>query len=405
MRLVVNLLGGLLAIGWAGVAADYIGGARRGRGRTLEEQPPFPEDKEHPAPSLSIVVAACNEEEKLAPAFRSLMAQQYPGPLQIVAVDDRSTDSTPTLLDQLAAEAPQHTKVLVLHLDSLPPGWLGKTHALYQGAARANGTWILFTDADVIFGPDALSRAIHLTEREKLDHLVAFFGLDLRGFWENVFGLAFSYFFFLRFRPWHVRNPKRKEYLGVGGFNLIRRTAYETIGTHRAIALEVADDMELGHRVKIAGLASDVVGAKDLVRVRWQEGLSGLMNGLTKNSYAALHYSWLTVFKSSALLLLTVVWPCIGLFAARNKAARAAYGFCTSAITLIGAYHARTGNIPPLYGLTLPFSSLLLIVVMFRSALITERNGGITWRTTFYPLEVLRVCAVPPLPPLIGDGS
>jgi hypothetical protein len=247
---------------------------------------------------------------------------------------------------------------------------------------------------------------VQYAEREKLDHLVAFFGLDLRGFWENVFGLAFSLFFFLRFRPWHVRNPKRKEYLGVGGFNLIRRSAYETIGTHRAIALEVADDMELGHRVKMAGLPSDVVGAKDLVQVRWQEGLSGLMNGLTKNAYAALHYSWRTVFKSSLLLLFTVVWPYIGLIAARRPAARAAYAFCAGAITLIGARHARTGNVPPLYSLTLPFSSLLLIVVMFRSALTTERNGGITWRGTFYPLEELRARAIPPPPPpllLVGD--
>jgi cellulose synthase/poly-beta-1,6-N-acetylglucosamine synthase-like glycosyltransferase len=268
MRLVVNLLGGLLAVGWAGVAADYVGGARRGR--RLEEQPPFPKDQT--APPLSIVVAACNEEEKLAPAFRSLMAQEYPGDLQIVAVNDRSTDSTPALLDQLAREAPPGATVLVLHLDTLPPGWLGKTHALYQGAHRATGTWILFTDADVVFGPDALSRAINLAERDKLDHLVAFFGLDLRGFLENVFGLAFSLFFFLRFRPWHVRNPRRKEYLGIGGFNLIRRSSYETIGTHRAIALEVADDMELGHRVKVAGLASDVVGAKDLVQVVGRKG-------------------------------------------------------------------------------------------------------------------------------------
>ncbi len=291
MRLVVNLLGGLLAVGWAGVAADYALGARRSR--TLEDQPPFSGDEK--APPLSIVVAACNEEEKIAPAFRSLMAQEYPGPLQIVAVDDRSTDSTPALLDGLAAEALPGTQVLVLHLDHLPSGWLGKTHALYQGAQLASGDWILFTDADVVFGPSALSRGVRFAEREKLDHLVAFFGLDLRGFWENVFGLAFSLFFFLRFRPWHVRNPRRKEYLGVGGFNLIRRTAYEAIGTHRAIALEVADDMELGHRVKIAGFASDVVGAKDLVQVRWQEGLSGLMNGLTKNAYAALHYSWATI--------------------------------------------------------------------------------------------------------------
>jgi glycosyltransferase involved in cell wall biosynthesis len=398
MRVVINLLGGLLAFGWGAVATDYIIGARKGR--SLTDIAPYPVDAD--APSLSVIVAACNEEEKLPAAFRTLLAQEYPGSFEIVAIDDRSTDNTPGLLDQLVQEGEsQERRIVVLHLNDLPKGWLGKNHALYQGARNARGRWLLFTDADIRFAPDALSRAVRFAEAEKLHHLVSFMRLELEGFWENVFGLTFAFFFFLKFRPWRVRNPRTKEYLGVGGFNMVRRDAYEAIGTHRAIALEVADDMELGRRIKTSGFTSEVVGAGDLISVRWQEGFAGLMNGLTKNGYAGLDYNPLTVVQSSGLLFMTCVWPLMGLFLATDKRARIGYATALGAIIGTGMIHARYGRIPPAYALSLPLSSLLLIIVMFRSMLTTEHNGGITWRGTFYPLDILRLREIPAIPPTI----
>jgi hypothetical protein len=285
--------------------------------------------------------------------------------------------------------------VTVLHLTDLPPGWLGKNHALYQGARRATGTYLLFTDADIRFAPDTLSRALHYAERENLDHLASFFRLDLRGFWENAFGLCFSLLFFLRFRPWRVRDPRTSNYLGIGGFNLVRRDAYDAIGTHRALALDVTDDMELGRLLKHAGFRSDVIGSAHHVVVRWQEGLSGLMGGLVKNAYAGLRYSPSVLWRSAALLLVTVVWPFVALVALRRG--RAGYAASVALVLGIGGYHARTGGIPPAYALTLPVTTLLLIGVMFRSAWVTERSGGITWRGAFYPLDALRTAAIPPV--------
>jgi len=400
MRL-TTLVGGLVALGWGALALDYALGARRAR--SLDREPPFEESET--APALSVVFAACNEEEKLPAALAALAAQNYPGPFEIVAVDDRSTDATGVLLDRLAADgAPGNKRVVVLHVRELPAGWLGKTHALWQGAHQATGEWILFTDADIVFAPDCLSRAVRFAERERLDHLVSFFRLDLRGFWEHAFGLCFSFLFFLRFRPWHVRNPRRPEYLGVGGFNLVRREAYHAVGTHRALALEVIDDMELGRRVKKAGCASDVVGAADQISVRWQEGLSGLMGGLIKNAYAGLDYSPWVLARSVALAVGTMVWPLVGVFAARSRTERAAHAVSLAAIIGLGAYHARNGRVPSGYALTLPLTTLLLVGVMFRSAWVTETNHGITWRGTFYPLDALRARKVPPVPPLLPVG-
>ncbi|GAB4457984.1 MAG: glycosyltransferase family 2 protein [Armatimonadaceae bacterium] len=403
MQFVIPLFGGLLAAAWSGIAAEYTRGVRQGK--SLRQQQPYP--KPSPAggvpaevPSLSVLIAACNEEEKLPTAFRSLLAQEYPGSFEIVVVNDRSTDRTGAILDALTAEAQEShpdKNVLVLHNRHLPTGWLGKTHAQYQAAKRANGEWLLFTDADIVFEETALSRAVRFAETEKVDHLVTFMNLDLRGFWENVFGLGFSFLFFMRFRPWQVRNPKSSAYLGVGGFNLVRRYAYDGMGTHRAIALEVADDMELGRQLKRNGYVSEVVDADGLISVRWQEGLDGLMGGLVKNAYAGLNYSPLQVVSATGQLLAGIWVPIMGTILAKGKA-RTGYGIATAILLGLASFHARAGKIPPAYGLTLPISTLLLIVVMWRSMFVTEKNGGITWRGTFYPLETLRERAIPAEP-------
>lgn len=399
MQIVVNLLGGFLALGWTAIGGDYVVGARRAR--NLEDEPPYPSDATG-VPSVSVVLAACNEEEKLPGAFRTLIKQDYPGPFEIVAVNDRSTDATPALLQELAREGEAAGKrVVLLSVENLPPGWLGKTHAQYQGARNARGQWLLFTDADIHFTPDALSRAVRYAEAEHLQHLVTFMRLDLRGFWENTFGLTFAFLFFIRFRPHHVSNPRSSAYLGVGGFNLVRRDAYEAIGSHQAIALEVADDMELGRRIKHAGFRSGVVGVTELVRVRWQEGLSGLMNGLTKNAYAGLDYSPVVLVAATIQLIFGMIVPLLGVLFARSPRARLSYGMALAWLLALGGYHARTAAIGPVYALMLPFSTILLITVMWRSAWTTERNGGISWRGTFYPLALLRARPRPALPPIL----
>lgn len=400
MKFAISLFGGLLAVAWSGITADYTRGVRKGR--TLNTQPPYPTDA--PVPALSVVMAACNEEEKLPTAFRSLLAQEYPGDFEILAINDRSTDRTPQILEAFAQEAKTSGKrVVLLHIRDLPAGWLGKNHAQYQGAMQAQGDWLLFTDADIVFEPTALSRAVRFAESEQVDHLVSFMSLDLRGFWEKVFGLGFSFLFFMRFRPWEVRNPKSSAYLGVGGFNMVRRYAYDGMGTHREIALEVADDMELGHRLKQNGYTSEVIGAAEMIRVRWQEGLSGLMGGLMKNAYAGLHYSPWVVLSATGQLFIGIFIPILGTLLVRG-AGRWGYGIASTLLLGLASSHARAAGISPLYGLTLPISTLLLISVMWRSMWRTERNGGITWRNTFYPLETLRERAVPSPPPQIESS-
>src|SRR5205814_8508169 len=118
-------------------------------------------------PRISILFAARDEEEKLPAALATLMEIDYPD-LEVIAVDDRSQDSTGRILERFAAA---HPRLRVVHITQLPAGWLGKPHALQQAYAASTGDWLLFTDADVRFKHDALRRAIALVKARNLEHL------------------------------------------------------------------------------------------------------------------------------------------------------------------------------------------------------------------------------------------
>src|SRR5262249_16062169 len=159
-----------------------------------------------------IVVPALNEEAAIAPAMRSLLALDYPN-LEIVAVDDRSTDLTGDILDNLALE---DSRLHVRHISKLPSGWLGKNHALHSGSQFVKGKWIVFSDADVHFTADALRRAIQFAVQNGLDHLVLFPEMEVHGFWEKLYVAYFGVMFSLYAQPWAAKNPRRKAYIGVG---------------------------------------------------------------------------------------------------------------------------------------------------------------------------------------------
>jgi cellulose synthase/poly-beta-1,6-N-acetylglucosamine synthase-like glycosyltransferase len=120
-------------------------------------------------PKLSVILAARDEERSVNESVVSMLDQDYSGVLEVIAVNDRSTDRTGEILDELVSRHPG--KLLVLKVESLPEGWLGKTHALYTGAAEATGEWLLFTDADVVFSEDCADRAVRYATSTGLDHL------------------------------------------------------------------------------------------------------------------------------------------------------------------------------------------------------------------------------------------
>jgi hypothetical protein len=337
-------------------------------------------------PRLSVVVPALDEEATIGAAMRTLLALDYPR-LEIIAVDDRSTDHTGAILDSLAA---QDSRLHVAHVETLPPGWLGKNHALHVASQIATGEYLLFTDADVHFDPTALRRAVALAVQRELDHLVVFPEVELHGFWETVSVWFFGIMLVMRYRPWSVPDPKAKNsYLGIGAFNLVRAEAYRRMGGHAALPMEVADDMKLGKLLKESGARADSASSEGMVRVRWVVGLWGIVTGLTKNLFAGFEFRPVLAVVSAAALFLFATWPLIGLFAGPWPARFLC--LCTLWLMVATASVAPAARSKsPLYGLAFPLAALVVIYIIFRSMLFTYRQGGIRWRGTFYPLDELR---------------
>lgn len=343
-------------------------------------------------PSISVIVAARNEERHIELALRSLLALDYPG-LEIVVVDDRSTDRTGEILDRmansLAAPGLSSTALRVVHLQDLPPGWIGKNHALYCGAREATGEWILFTDADIVMDPSVLRRAVAYLQHEELDHLAILFRIVMPSWLLEVFAVTFSLYFIAHFKPWRVRDPRSSAHIGVGGFNLLRAATYRQIGTHQAIAMRPDDDMKLGKLVKKHGFSQDVLLAPDLIYVPWYSSLRELLTGLEKNAFAGVDYNVLVVVVSSLAILVLHVFPFIAVFLTAGWT-RALFGAVIVCLWSIAYFTARQGGLRVAAVWGLPLGVMLLAYIQWRTMLLNLWQGGIRWRDTFYPLTELR---------------
>ena len=332
-----------------------------------------------------MIFAARDEQEKLPAALATLVSIDYPG-LEIIAVDDRSSDATSQILDDFAA---QHPQLKVVHVRELPKGWLGKPHALQKGFEVATGELLVFTDADVKFRCDSLRRVVTLLRARSLDHLALLGDVERSGFWDTVLISFFGMGFQLVTDPYNVSNPNSRSYVGVGAFQMLHRSAYEASGTHRRLAMEVVDDMKLGKIVKLAGFRSGVAVAQNYVSVAWHLGLGNLVRGVEKNFFAGAQFRLSMAIAQILALLVMNVLPFAGLFFGHGWIRALA----AISVLIATCFHLGVDvvmRVSPLYCLTLPVGATIFAYMVLRSTIITLRQGGIVWRDTFYPLDELR---------------
>jgi glycosyltransferase involved in cell wall biosynthesis len=334
---------------------------------------------------ISLIFAARDEAEKLPAALATLAALDYPN-LEITGVDDRSQDATGRILDDFARE---HPRFRAIHVDALPKGWLGKPHALHKAYENSSGEWLLFTDADVRFAPDVLRRVVTLIRQRKIEHLTLFADVEMTGFWEKTLMTFFGMAFYLALDPHRASSPRSRAYVGVGAFQMVKRTAYEAVGTHRRLAMEVVDDIKLGKLIKQAGFRSCAGISGEWVVVRWHAGLGNLVRGVTKNFFASTGFSLPFVIASTIAVLLMNIAPFIAVFVAHG------WVRVFAAIAVVIALGFRAGvnvvmRVSPLYALTHPLGAILFCYMLLRSTAVTLWHGGVTWRDTFYPLDELK---------------
>jgi glycosyltransferase involved in cell wall biosynthesis len=339
-------------------------------------------------PRVSIVVPACNEEESIEQSLTRLLSLDYEN-YEVVAINDRSKDRTGQLMDQVAASPQAHGRLKVIHITELPPGWMGKAHAMWTAAQQSGGDWLLFTDADVMFKPDSLRRAVAYAEAEPADHVVLFPRMVLKSRGERMMIAFFQTLVVFGHRPWKVADPKTKDHMGVGAFNMIRRRVYEAVGTYRALRMEVVDDMKLGKVVKTAGYAQRNVFGEDLISIRWAHGAMGVVRNLTKNSFAIMSFQWPRAVASCVALAFLNLGPFIGVWAAPGWE-RLPYGIALLSMFLIYLGMSWRSAVPPYYFLLHPISSSLFVYTILSSMTLALWRGEIVWRGTRYPLEELR---------------
>ena len=324
--------------------------------------------------------------------MRGHLAQEYPG-VEVIVVDDRSTDGTSEILARLAAEDPRLTVVAGLEP---PAGWLGKPHALFQGTARASGELYLIADADVRYGPTALADAVAMLEEERLDLLALFPKLEMEGFWENVLMpyLAVSYFFGPAF--WVNSDAQKRFAAGGGAGMLVRASAYRSAGGHEALRASVIDDIGLAVGVRRAGGRCRMAMADDRVRLRMYRGLRQVFDGFTKN-ISFVFEGGMGLLLAASILFTLLAWslPAIVLLAAALGAPVPSGDVTLAAVSFLTTVVARAGlsaylRYPLWTAATQPLTAGVWGAILLRSLTWRFFHRRVHWRGRTYDARQAR---------------
>jgi len=262
------------------------------------------------SPFVSVCVPARNEERDIEACLVSLLQQDYPE-FEVIVVDDNSTDATPEILRSLQKK---FSELVILKGAPLPEGWYGKPFALHQAARTARGELLLFTDADPVFEPHALTSAVHQMNSEKLELLTLMPAARFGSFWEKTVQPLFFAIIVGLTRFSKVNNEKDPAAMGIGAFLMIQRQAYDRIGGHEALRQVILDDIGLARLAKQAGAKIMIADAKKIFSIRMYHSLQEIWTGWRKNIFLAFKKSVVrTLYYVGVILGFTLTpWLMVG---------------------------------------------------------------------------------------------
>ncbi len=271
VAIVLAVLNALICLVWAGRHL-LINSARRDNPTLVPADPGPPAD----APLLSVLVAAKDEEENIGRCIDTMAGQDYPD-FEILVINDRSDDRTAEIVEAKAGADP---RVRLINITELPDGWCGKNHAMWQGIKQARGQWLCMIDADC---RQTSERTLSVAFQHAIDHesdlLSVLPNLEMKGFWENVVQPVCSGVMVFWFHPEKVNDADSDVSYANGAFLLMRREAYDAIGTHEAVKGAMLEDMQFALRIKRQGLKLRVVQNDGLYVVRMYTSLAQIVRG------------------------------------------------------------------------------------------------------------------------------
>jgi glycosyltransferase involved in cell wall biosynthesis len=251
----------------------------------LVTRPPVEPVSPESAPSVTILIPAKDEGERIRACVRSALAQDYPN-VSVISINDRSTDNTGAVMDELAVADP---KLSVLHITDAPAaGWTGKNNALWQGQKLATGEWLLLVDSDVILEPDALSASMAVVLRKKFDLLSLLPRLESHSFWEGLLvplaAAAASSMYMIALTN---ASYMTKTAFANGQFMLMSRKSYDAFGGHERVKDRYCEDVEIARILKTSGFRPRVSWGNDFCAVRMYSSLAAIFRGWSRIYYAA----------------------------------------------------------------------------------------------------------------------
>lgn len=357
------------------------------------ESVPAPAD----APLISICVPARNEEKNIHACVEAILAQTYPN-FELIVLDDRSTDSTPQILESFAkVENLRKAHLQIIHGSELPSGWAGKPHALYQASASARGVWLCFVDADTFLAPEAISSCCVKAVETGAD-LFTIMTKQITGtFWEKVVMPLVLTALSVGFSPRKVNDPTKRDAVANGQFIMIKRSIYDAIGGHERVKDQIVEDKAISEQVKWNGYRLIVADGMKMASTRMYTSLPEMWEGWTKNIYLGLrdHPALLMLgafgaFVSVVAALFLPAWPLLGLFWFLHGSGWMAIVVIVESLVLWSELiYARAEvvhkmNIRRWYALTTPLGAAVFAAMMFTSTWKVLSGQGVTWRGRRY---------------------
>jgi len=344
-------------------------------------------------PLVSVIVPARNEAPNVGRCLESVCRQDYSA-LEVLAIDDNSTDDTPRILARLAEDEP---RLRVLAGAPLAPGWTGKNFALAQAAAHAQGEWLLFLDADTWLEPGTISAAVAHAAERKLGLLSLVTRQELAGFWERVIQPVVLLVIALAL-PLKAINDSRRPGVAYanGQFLLVRAAAYEKAGGHAAERDSVVEDSALARAVKAAGFGVQLADGRGFVHVRMYRGLQQTWEGWSKNSFLSagrrLRNVALLVVCISALILVPPLLLLAGMRELLSATGASSGAVLTSAVAALQwalAFYLtwrceREVGVPGRYAFTAPLGAAMFNALLCYSAYRILSGHGVSWKGRQY---------------------
>ncbi len=353
------------------------------------------------APLISFCVPARNEERNIRACVENLLAQDYPN-IEVIVLDDRSTDNTPEILRQLAAHAVpapfrEDDRLHLIVGSDLPEGWAGKPHALHQASAAARGEWLCFVDADTFLSPSTLSSCYVKALETRADMFTIMTFQILGSFWEKVVMPLVMTALSAGFSPRKVNDPTRKDAIANGQFILIKRSVYDAIGGHGSVKDQIVEDKAIAEQVKWNGYRLIVADGMKVARTRMYTSLPEMWEGWTKNIYLGLRdrpsLIWLGVFGAFLALFVAIIlplWPVLGLLWYFKNGGWLGLTVLLESLLLwmyvikMRVRVAQKMEISPWYAFTLPLGAAVFAAMMITSAVRVISGKGVTWKGRMY---------------------